>query len=235
MNTPLLSILVVEDDKAIAAFLHTALEREGFTATIVNDGRLALTHINQSPPDLVLLDLMLPGMDGLQLCQAIRRRSDYIPIIMVTAKDEDVDKIVGLELGADDYTAKPFKNATCWRGCGRRCDWRKAGAKRRNPVFLNLIDNAVKYAPGSTVAIQFIPQNQAVRVEVRDTGPGIAADDLSRIFEPFHRGQRDDDMPGTGLGLTIVKSILDQRNAPIRVDSQPDKGTRFVFSLPVTN
>jgi DNA-binding response OmpR family regulator len=109
VNETSISILIVEDDEAIAAFLQTALEREGFAATVIGNGRTALTHLAQSPPHLVLLDLMLPGMDGLQLCQAIRRRPDYIPIIMVTAKDEDVDKIVGLEMGADDYITKPFK------------------------------------------------------------------------------------------------------------------------------
>ncbi len=109
MNKTPISILVVEDDKAIAAFLHTALEREGYAPIIVSDGRTALDHIHKSPPSLILLDLMLPGMNGLQVCQAIRRRANYIPIIMVTAKDEEVDKIVGLELGADDYITKPFK------------------------------------------------------------------------------------------------------------------------------
>lgn len=109
MNTSSISILIVEDDEAIAAFLQTALEREGFASTVVRNGRAALHHIDQTPPDLILLDLMLPGMSGLQLCQTVRRRADYIPIIMVTAKDEDVDKIVGLEMGADDYITKPFK------------------------------------------------------------------------------------------------------------------------------
>ncbi len=109
MNAPPLSILIVEDDKAIAAFLETALEREGFMATVVGNGRAALNAITRSPPNLILLDLMLPDMDGLQVCQAVRRRTGYIPIIMVTAKDEDVDKIVGLEMGADDYITKPFK------------------------------------------------------------------------------------------------------------------------------
>jgi DNA-binding response OmpR family regulator len=109
VNATPISILIVEDDKAIAAFLQTALEREGFTTTVVQNGRYALDYVNQSPPDLILLDLMLPGMDGWQVCQSVRRRPDYIPIIMVTAKDDDVDKIVGLEMGADDYITKPFK------------------------------------------------------------------------------------------------------------------------------
>jgi two-component system response regulator MtrA len=102
-------ILIVEDDPAIAAFVQTALEREGFAAEVVQRGETALERAEAAPPDLILLDLMLPGLDGLQVCQAIRRRSAYIPVIMLTAKDDDVDKIVGLEIGADDYITKPFK------------------------------------------------------------------------------------------------------------------------------
>jgi two-component system response regulator RegX3 len=102
-------ILIVEDEDAIAAFESTTLEREGFTVTQVRTGEEAIVQIAESTPDLVLLDLMLPGeIDGLSVCQAIRRRPTYIPVIMVTAKDEDVDKVVGLEIGADDYITKPF-------------------------------------------------------------------------------------------------------------------------------
>ena len=102
-------ILLVEDDEAIAAFVATALEREGYSVACVTTGREALSHIDSHVPDLVLLDLMLPGgVDGFQVCQAVRRGETYIPIIMVTAKDEDVDKVVGLEMGADDYITKPF-------------------------------------------------------------------------------------------------------------------------------
>lgn len=102
-------ILIVEDDPAIAAFVQTALEREGFETEMVRRGDTALARVEAISPDLILLDLMLPGLDGLQVCQSLRRRSQYIPIIMLTAKDDDVDKIVGLEMGADDYITKPFK------------------------------------------------------------------------------------------------------------------------------
>jgi DNA-binding response OmpR family regulator len=101
-------ILIVEDEEAIAAFLQPALEREGFSTQWVGDGSAALAAIDASPPDLILLDLMLPGMDGLQVCQTVRRADHYIPIIMLTARSEEVDKIVGLEIGADDYVTKPF-------------------------------------------------------------------------------------------------------------------------------
>ena len=85
------------------------MEREGFETEMVQRGDTALARVEARTPDLLLLDLMLPGLDGLQVCQALRRRSQYIPIIMLTAKDDDVDKIVGLEMGADDYITKPFK------------------------------------------------------------------------------------------------------------------------------
>lgn len=104
-----LRILIIEDDLAIGAFVQTALEREGFGVELVERGEAALERAETFSPDLILLDLMLPGLDGLQVCQALRRRAQYIPIIMLTAKDDDVDKIVGLELGADDYITKPFK------------------------------------------------------------------------------------------------------------------------------
>ncbi|HKZ70804.1 MAG TPA: response regulator transcription factor, partial [Anaerolineales bacterium] len=103
-------ILIVEDDEAIAAFVQTALEREGFAVEVAASGERALERVSAEPPDLILLDLMLPGADGLEVCRAIRQLPTYIPIIMLTAKDDEVDKIVGLELGADDYVTKPFKS-----------------------------------------------------------------------------------------------------------------------------
>jgi DNA-binding response OmpR family regulator len=102
-------ILIVEDDSAIAAFVVTTLEREGYAVAWVRTGEESLRHVRDHTPDLILLDLMLPGdTDGLQVCRTVRQGERYIPIIMVTAKDEDVDKVVGLELGANDYITKPF-------------------------------------------------------------------------------------------------------------------------------
>ncbi len=101
-------ILVVEDEKAIVAFVQPALEREGFAVRVAADGATALAQVAVNPPDLILLDLMLPDMDGFQVCRQVRQRQSYIPIIMLTARSDAVDKIVGLELGADDYVTKPF-------------------------------------------------------------------------------------------------------------------------------
>ena len=103
-------ILVAEDDPDIAGLLEMYLKKAGFLATVVPTGREVMPHIKRETPDLVVLDLMLPGLDGLQLCRAIRADANTaaIPIIMLTAKAEESDRIVGLELGADDYITKPF-------------------------------------------------------------------------------------------------------------------------------
>jgi two-component system response regulator RegX3 len=100
-------ILLVEDEEDLADTVRYNLEREGYLVTVVGDGRTALERFRTSTPTLVILDLMLPLVSGLDVCRAIRRESD-VPIIMVTAKDSEADKVAGLELGADDYVTKPF-------------------------------------------------------------------------------------------------------------------------------
>ena len=100
-------ILIVEDEAKIARFLQLELEHEEFATTIESNGRKALDRIIQEEFDLVLLDLMLPEMDGIEICRRVRAISE-IPIIMVTAKDELEDKVMGLNIGADDYVTKPF-------------------------------------------------------------------------------------------------------------------------------
>jgi len=102
-------LLLVEDERAIAEGLSVSLEAEGFEVSWVADGQEALGAYERIRPDLVLLDLMLPGMSGTEVCRRIRATSD-VPIIMVTARDGEVDRVVGLELGADDYVTKPFSS-----------------------------------------------------------------------------------------------------------------------------
>ncbi len=102
-------ILIVEDEVAIAEGLTATLEAEGFSVVLAVSGNAALLGWERERPDLVLLDLMLPGMSGTEVCRRLRARSD-IPIIMVSAKDAEVDRVVGLELGADDYITKPFSS-----------------------------------------------------------------------------------------------------------------------------
>lgn len=107
---PTETIFIVEDDPSVAAFVQTILEREGFKTDVIANGSLVMERVRARMPDLILLDIMLPGIDGLQVCAEIRKLGTYVPVIMLTAKDDLVDKVVGLEIGADDYITKPFKS-----------------------------------------------------------------------------------------------------------------------------
>jgi two-component system, OmpR family, response regulator BaeR len=100
-------ILIVEDEHKIAELLKEYLEKAGYRAAIAGRGDQAVAQVRKSQPDLVLLDLMLPGMDGMAVCREVRKFSS-VPIIMATAKVEEIDRLLGLELGADDYICKPF-------------------------------------------------------------------------------------------------------------------------------
>lgn len=100
-------ILVVEDDKTLLEMLQYNLERQGYEVLLAEDGRSALNLARENHPDLLLLDVMLPGLDGFEVCRILRKEQN-VPILMLTARTEEIDKIVGLEMGADDYITKPF-------------------------------------------------------------------------------------------------------------------------------
>ncbi|GDY29482.1 response regulator transcription factor [Gandjariella thermophila] len=100
-------VLIVEDEESFADPLAFLLRKEGFTAAVAANGQEALDEFDRNGADIVLLDLMLPGMSGTDVCRALRQRSS-VPVIMVTARDSEIDKVVGLELGADDYVTKPY-------------------------------------------------------------------------------------------------------------------------------
>jgi two-component system response regulator RegX3 len=102
-------LLVVEDEESIVDALSYMLRKEGFEVAVAGNGPAALDEMDRSGADLVLLDLMLPGLPGTEVCRQLRQRSN-VPVIMLTAKDSEVDKVVGLELGADDYVTKPFSS-----------------------------------------------------------------------------------------------------------------------------
>lgn len=113
-------ILVVDDDPSLAEMLTIVLRGEGFDTAVIGDGTQALTAVRELRPDLVLLDLMLPGMNGIDVCRVLRADSG-VPIVMLTAKTDTVDVVLGLESGADDYVMKPFKPKEWWRASGPGC------------------------------------------------------------------------------------------------------------------
>jgi two-component system alkaline phosphatase synthesis response regulator PhoP len=103
-------VLIVEDDNDLVKLLKYNLEKEGFRVNYATDGTVALAEARRDPPDLVILDLMLPGLDGLEVCRQLRRADRFVrtPVLILSARNEEADRVVGLEVGADDYVTKPF-------------------------------------------------------------------------------------------------------------------------------
>lgn len=140
-------VLIVDDDKNICDLLRVYLEKEGFTTLISNDGEEAVAKFNALHPDIVLLDVMLPGMDGWQVCREIRKKSN-VPIIMITAKSETFDKVLGLGLGADDYIVKPFDTKEVVariRAVSRRVGQPQAETEVREVHYDKLSVNMTRY------------------------------------------------------------------------------------------
>src|SRR5271155_4158548 len=134
-------VLVVDDDAALAEMLGIVLRGEGFEPTFVADGDKAVEAFRDSRPDLVLLDLMLPGMNGIDVCRVLRAESG-VPIVMLTAKTDTVDVVLGLESGADDYIMKPFKSKELGAGVGAG----PRGAEGPAPEMLQIGDIAIDVA-----------------------------------------------------------------------------------------
>ena len=142
-------ILLVDDDAELCALMSEFLKREGFTVTFEHEGHRGLEKAAQPGVDLVVLDVMLPGLDGFEILRRLRQQSK-VPVIMLTARGEDVDRIVGLELGADDYLPKPFNPrelAARIRAILRRYEPRPAGAEGAAPSRLEV--NGIVLDPGS--------------------------------------------------------------------------------------
>jgi len=140
-------ILIADDDKNICELLRLYLEKEGHTVFIANDGEEALVRFNAENPDIVLLDIMMPKLDGWQVCREIRKKSDT-PIIMITAKGETFDKVLGLELGADDYVVKPFDTKEIVarvKAVLRRTGSSSAENNTKEVSYDKLVVNMVKY------------------------------------------------------------------------------------------
>ena len=158
------NILVVEDDKNISDLIHMYLVKEGFDVRIAGDGGKALEEFQKKEPDLILLDIMLPVMDGWAVCAKIRETSK-VPIIMLTAKSEDADKLMGFECGADDYLTKPFNILEL---------------KARIRALLRRAGSAEKKAPGNTLTIGSITLDLDARNAYRG---GELADLTAKEFD----------------------------------------------------
>lgn len=170
-------VLLAEDDSAISEPLARALRREGYDVTVCHDGIEAL-RVGQSGPDLVVLDLGLPGMDGLEVCRRLRSEGRTAPILMLTARAEEVDTVVGLDAGADDYVTKPFRLAELLA---------RARALLRRSAGGSGVDDGVRIDPGARRA--FVGESELqltakefdlLRVLVREQGKVVSRDQLMR-------------------------------------------------------
>ena len=153
-------ILVVDDEPTLVATLKYNLERDGFQVVTAEDGESALDLARSHRPDLVLLDLMLPGLDGFQVCRILRREMQA-PILMLTAKGDEIDKVVGLELGADDYVTKPFSMRELLarvRALLRRADIRPEGEREVLTSGDLSLDLAKREATRSAQAVPLKPK-----------------------------------------------------------------------------
>ena len=172
-------ILVVDDDKNIAELLRLYIEKEGYSVSLAYDGLDAVKKFELNNPDIVLLDIMLPGLDGWQVCREIRKKSDK-PIIMITAKGETFDKVLGLELGADDYIVKPFdtKEVVARIKAVLRRYSTKSETKVKEVKYDNLVVNLTNYdlkienshvdAPPKELELLFHLASNPNRVYTRD-------------------------------------------------------------------
>jgi DNA-binding response OmpR family regulator len=137
--------MIVEDEPAVARGVQVALEREGYGVDVIPTGEEAVTRFGELSPDLVLLDVRLPGIDGFEVCRRLRRET-RVPILFLTARTDEVDKVVGLEIGADDYLVKPFSlrelisrvKALLRRAYGELADVQAAGTLRRGDLLIDL-------------------------------------------------------------------------------------------------
>jgi DNA-binding response OmpR family regulator len=140
-------VLVVDDEPAIAALVRGYLERDGLRALVAADGLAALAAVAAHRPAVVLLDVGLPGLDGTAVCRRLREAGDWTPVLFVTARDDEVDRVLGLELGADDYVTKPFSPRELVARV--RAVLRRAGDRRAGPDAGRLRAGAVELDPGS--------------------------------------------------------------------------------------
>jgi len=201
-------VLVIDDEPTIVNTVQACLEREGYTVYTATDGLAALKAARAFRPDLIVLDIMLPELDGIEVLRRLRQESD-VYVLMLTAKADETDKIVGLGVGADDYLTKPF-----------------------SPRELVARVKAILRRGRGAAATELVLTFRAVR----DTGIGIPPEHLPHIFERFYRVDKSRSRAGggSGIGLTIAKHLVEAHRGRIWAESAgPGQGSTFIFTLPL--
>ncbi len=214
------TILVVDDERKIIAVLKGYLEQAGFRVLTAGDGQMALTTFRHAKPDLVILDLMLPGIDGLEVCRALRRESS-VPIIMLTARAEEADRLIGLELGADDYVVKPFSPREVVlrvRAILRRVEGEIAASEVLQAGGI-ILDLAAHQATVAGRPVELTPMEfELLAVLVRSPG---------RTFARAQLLQQIQDSPLEGFDRTVDVHI---RNIRAKIEPDP-KNPRYIHTV----
>ncbi|AZR79647.1 hypothetical protein BtSCAC15_26370 [Bacillus thuringiensis] len=247
-----ISILIADDEAEIADLIEIHLEKEGYHVVKAADGEEAIHIIETQPIDLVILDIMMPKMDGYEVTRQIRTKH-HMPIIFLSAKTSDFDKVTGLVLGADDYmTKKPIDiselliqleeelypllekhHLEARLNVAPHLPMHGDG-KLLARVFENLLTNAVRYGyDGQFVDMNGYVDNGEVVVQIMNYGDSIPEEDLPYLFDMFYTGDkaRTENRGGTGLGLFIAKNIVEQHNGTISAESNVVR-TIFEVRLP---
>lgn len=231
-DTPATTILVVEDEPKLARLLADYLRAAAFAPVVVGRGDEALAAVAEHRPALVLLDLNLPGMDGIEVCRELRRQSD-LPVVMVTARVEEVDRLLGLELGADDYICKPFSPREVIarvRAVLRRTDAGRGGPSQ-DPVLEIDLDSRRVVAGGRPVALTAVEFELLRALAERPGRVFSRAELLDRIYDDWRdvsdravdshvknlRRKLDDALPGR----TLIHSVY---GVGYRYEPEPPAG-----------
>lgn len=189
-------VLIIEDDPDIIDLVALHLEDMDCQAQKVMNGTDGLALALEGNFDLVILDLMLPGLDGIAICQRMRAMEIHTPVLMLTARSEEFDKVLGLESGADDYLTKPFGI--------RELKARVKALLRRDERVRSASSEVLKLIEHGSMRIDLLQDGEKVLFENNNTGPGIPEEDIPHLFERYYRS-RAKDAHGSGLGLAIVK------------------------------
>jgi len=220
-----MNILVVEDEKKLAGFVGKGLEEHGFAVTVSHDGNEAYTLACTEPYDLIVLDIMLPGRDGLSILKNLRARKNTVPVILVTARSEMNERIEGLNLGADDYIVKPFFNDELLariQAVLRRTSGESLSLLRAGDLSVNLIDRAVRRGgqeillpPREFTLLAFLmrsPGRVYTRVQLLEHVWGFGFDPQTNLVE---------------VCVQRLRSKIDEPNAVSLIESVRGVGYRF--------
>ena len=213
-------VLVAEDDKMQAELVRRYLEHEGHTAVVAHNGRAALDQARRTHPDLVILDVMMPGMDGLEVCRALRRESE-VPVLMLTARTSEDDLLLGLDLGADDYMTKPYSP-------------RELMARVR--TLLRRTRDGSPWGDGATLQVGDLSVDPGRRLVTIGTAPvectrgefEILAAMAAQPDRVFHRSQLLQEIHGLDLNTTERTIDMHVMNLRKKIEADPRRPVRLV-------